>query len=61
VEACFSKFENMSSELLKEQFNTLVNEQKSKLEILREKKKLMNQQKNVNFSGFQSLNKSNKK
>lgn len=50
----------MSSELLKEQFNTLVNEQKSKLEILREKKKLMNQQKNVNFSVFQSLNKSNK-
>lgn len=37
----------METELLKEQYNLLINEQKSKLEKLREKKRLMNQQKNV--------------
>jgi hypothetical protein len=45
----------MGTELLKEQYNLLVNEQKSKLEKLREKKKQMNQQKNVGESNRMML------
>ena len=44
----------MGTELLKEQYNLMLNEQKTKLERLRQKK-LMNQQKNVTHLAFYSL------
>ena len=38
----------MGTELLKEQYNLLLNDQKNKLQKLREKKQLANQQANYN-------------
>ena len=44
----------MGTELLKEQYNLILNDQKSKLEKLKQKK-LMNQSKNVNIYNFKLL------